>query len=210
MVTKCLFLLRGWLSKQPAIAKGAEFLLTALVFSLAYTQEAIFNSPEDADGNQNTKYFLGLARAGHGFLERDWLASTIDALPAFTALVEWSYRLFQSEIIFFIGYGLILGLYVFSLVGIVNYLYPLRTSRTRYLAYLGLFIFIHTVNLRIGRLDTGWDLHAGVAKQYLLGPVFQPCNFGVLLLTSIWAFLYGRWGLAVVGSAIAPQFTQLI
>ena len=62
----------------------AQFLFWGLLFGIAYTQDPIYNSPE----NQNTKYFHALARAGHGFLSEDWLATTLDPLPAFTALVQ--------------------------------------------------------------------------------------------------------------------------
>ncbi|MDJ0632949.1 MAG: hypothetical protein QNJ34_07140 [Xenococcaceae cyanobacterium MO_188.B29] len=183
-----------------------RFLLFATVFSLAYTQEPIYNSPENADGNQNTKFLSGLAKAGLGFLDRDWTANTIDPLPPFTFLVEFTYKYIHHEYAFYLYYGLIMGLYVSSLFGIVNYVYRLENSLTKILLYLVFFISIHTVNLEFGTFDTAWHLHSGVAGQYILGPVLQPCTFGVFILLSIWLALYKRYYWAVLASAIAATF----
>ena len=183
-----------------------RFLLLATVFSLAYTQEPIYNSPENADGNQNTKFLYGLAKAGFGFLDRDWMANIIDPLPAFSFLVEFTYKYIHHEYVFYLYYGLLMGLYVSSLWGIVNYVYRLKNSLTKILLYLAIFIVIHTVNLEFGTFDTAWHLHSGVAGQYILGPVLQPCNFGVFILLSIWLALYKRYYWAVLASAIAATF----
>ena len=183
-----------------------HFLVMAIAFSLAYTQEPIYNSPEYADGNQHTKFFHGLARAGFGFLNDDWLASTLDPLPVFTFLVEFTYRTIHSEYAFYIYYALLMGVYIYSLLGIVNYVYNLQESRAKYFVYLALFIALHTVNLEIGNFDTAWHLQSGVAQQYILGPVFQPCNFGAFILLSIWLFLRQRCIFAVVALAIAATF----
>lgn len=183
-----------------------RFLLFATVFSLAYTQEPIYNSPENADGNQNTKFLSGLAKAGLGFLDRDWTANTIDPLPPFTFLVEFTYKYIHHEYAFYLYYGLIMGLYVSSLFGIVNYVYRLENSLTKILLYLAFFLSIHTVNLEFGTFDTAWHLHSGVAGQYILGPVLQPCTFGVFILLSIWLALYKRYYWAVLVNAIAATF----
>ena len=183
-----------------------KFLAIAAVFSLTYTQEPIYNSPEDADGNQNTKYLLGLAKGGYGFLNEDWLANTVDPLPAFSFLVEFTYKYIDHEYAFYIYYGLLMGVYVYSLLGIVNSVYNIKESRTKYLLYLALFIGVHTVNLEIGSFDTAWHLHSGVAQQYILGSVFQPSSFGVFILLSIWLFLYEQAFWAVVALVIAATF----
>ncbi|VEP13963.1 conserved membrane hypothetical protein [Hyella patelloides LEGE 07179] len=183
-----------------------RFLLFATVFSLAYTQEPIYNSPENADGNQNTKFLYGLAQAGLGFLNQDWTANTIDPLPPFTFLVKFTYKYIHHEYAFYLYYGLIMGLYVTSLFGIVNYVYRLEDSLTKILLYLAFFLSIHTVNLEFGTFDTAWHLHSGVAQQYILGAVLQPCTFGVFILLSIWLALYKRYYWAVLASAFAATF----
>ena len=198
----------GAVFNHSTLLKLGEFILITLIFSLAYTQEPIYNSPETADGNQNTKFFQGLARAGWGLLDQDWLASTIDPLPAFTFLVEFSYKYIHPAYGFYLYYAILMGIYVFSLLSIVSYVFKIKKNKYKYLLYLAIFLFIHTVNIEIFEFDTAWHLHAGVAQQYILGPVFQPCNFGVFLLLSIVSFLYDNdrpfW--AVISLAIAATF----
>ncbi|NEQ96195.1 MAG: hypothetical protein F6K30_05655 [Cyanothece sp. SIO2G6] len=200
----------------------AQFLFLGLILGIGYTQDPIYNSPE----NQNTKYFHAFARAGHGFLSEDWLATTRDPLPAFTALVEWTYRFLHHEYVFYFYYILIFALYIYSLMGIVAIIYPLKMpplplgnspgqdqqsastaslQRASWL-FLAFFFFIHIVHIEIFEVDIGWDLHAGVAMQYILGPVFQPANFGVFILLSILLFLRQRPFWAVGMLAIAVTF----
>ncbi|NET33293.1 MAG: hypothetical protein F6K19_14945 [Cyanothece sp. SIO1E1] len=166
----------------------SKFVVIALAFGLAYTQDPIFNSPE----NQNTKYLQGLAKAGLGFLNEDWLVSTVDPLPVFTFLVKNTYQYLHSEYAFYAYYIIIFGAYIYSLIGIAASIYPIKRPGFVYVTYLALFIFLHTVDIKIGSFETDWHLQAGVAGQYILGPVFQPANFGVFILLSIWAFLYHK------------------
>ena len=188
---------RGIYEKLKAIA---QFLFLGVIFGIAYTQDPIYNSPE----NQNTKYLHGLAQAGHGFLNEDWLAGTLDPLPAFTALVQFTYTFLHHEYAFYVYYILIFGLYVYSLKGIVSSVYPIEHHRTRTLLFLVFFFFIHLVHIEIGNFDTGWHLHSGVAQQYILGPVFQPANFGAFLLLSIHLYLkhHPFWAVGMLAIAV--------
>ena len=63
------------------IARIGLWLLVAAVFAVAYTQSPLY------EGNQNTKFLHGLAQAGRGYLEADWLANTVDPLPVFSSLI---------------------------------------------------------------------------------------------------------------------------
>ncbi|MEB3356801.1 MAG: DUF6798 domain-containing protein [Synechococcales bacterium] len=182
----------------------AQFLLVALIFGIAYTQDAIFHSPE----NQNTKYLIGLARGGYGLLQQDWMVGTLDPLPVFTALVQVTYQFLHAEYAFYAYYFLIFGVYVYSLVGIVSQVYPLRNNRVRLGLFFALFLIVHCLHLEMfdGDFDLGWHLHAGVAQQYILGPVFQPANFGAFLLLSIERFLRGHTWVAVPLLALAATF----
>ena len=177
-----------------------QFLFWGLIFGIGYTQDPIYNSPE----NQNTKYFHALARAGHGFLHEDWLATTRDPLPAFTALVQFTYTFLHHEYMFYVYYSLIFGLYLYSLRGIVDSVFPISHHPLRTHLFLALFFFIHIVHIEIFKFDTGWELHAGVAEQYILGPVFQPANFGAFILLSIHLFLrrHPFWAVAMLAIAV--------
>ncbi|MEM9217372.1 MAG: DUF6798 domain-containing protein [Cyanobacteria bacterium P01_F01_bin.150] len=193
--------MKGW-GKDILAMRGAiaQFLLWGLLFGIGYTQDAIYNSPE----NQNTKYFHALARAGHGFLSEDWLATTLDPLPAFTALVQFTYTYLHPEYAFYVYYLLIFGLYIYSLRGIADSVFPISHHPLRISIFLALFFFIHIVHIEIFTFDTGWELHAGVAEQYILGPVFQPANFGAFILLSIHLFLrrHPFWSVTMLAIAV--------
>lgn len=214
-------LMKFW-GLKPQWGAIAQFLFLGLMFGIGYTQDPIYNSPE----NQNTKYFHALARAGHGFLNEDWLATTRDPLPVFTALVQFTYTFLHHEYVFYLYYFLIFALYIYSLMGIVATLYPLKMPpfgtwatdtqaeakspvptvlKTTSLLFLAFFFFIHIVHIEIFEIDTGWDLHAGVATQYILGPVFQPANFGAFILLSILLFLRQRpfWAIGMLAIAVS-------
>jgi hypothetical protein len=190
------------LSIERRLGAIAQFAVVSVLFGIAYTQDPIYYSSE----NQNTKYLQGLARAGHGFLSNDWTANTIDPLPAFTALVQWTYQFIHPEYGFYLFYFLIFGVYVYSLTAIVAEVFPLRPYHTRLLFFFALFLLVHTLDVELFDFEIDEHLHYGVAEQYILGPVFQPCNFGVFLLVSIYAFLRHRPYWAVICLAIAGSF----
>lgn len=188
--------------KHQKLVSVFKFSLISLIFGLAYTQDPIYNSVE----NQNTKFLHGLANAGYGFLREDWVANTIDPLPVFTWLIQKTYEYIHPEYMFYGYYFLLFGIYVYSIFAIVDYIFKFRQSQLKYLVYLAGFIVIHTVHLKIFQFDTGIDLHYGVALQYVLGPVFQPSTFGVLIVCSICCALYQRYFLGVFLLAIAATF----
>src|ERR1700732_3997820 len=80
------------------------FLFWSFVFGIAYTQAPLYYS------NQNQYFLHGLAMAGDGCLDRDWLANTKDPTPLFSAIVAFTYG-FLHEIAFHVYYILILGCY---------------------------------------------------------------------------------------------------
>lgn len=190
-----------YFNKHQKLVLVTKFLLISLIFGLAYTQDPIYNSPR----NQNTKFLHGLANAGYGLLQEDWVANTIDPLPVFTWLVETTYKYIHAEYMFYLYYFVFFGIYVFSILAIVNYIYNLQAVFLKYIVYLTAFIFIHVVNLKIFHFNLR-DLHYGVADQYVLGPVFQPSTFGVLIILSICCSLYQKYFLAVSLLAVAATF----
>lgn len=188
---------------RPRLLSAAGWSLAGIVFALAYTQAPLFT------GNQNSKFLIGLARAGYGSLSRDWLANTTDPFPLFTALVRWTAAAFPPEA-FYVYSVIFIGAYAYALVGIGAALSRIGRSRAALFVYFVLLAFIHSRLLgRLSMEAVGWNaprlLHYGVADQYILGRVFQPSVFGVLLPLSVLLFLRGRPRVAalLLGAAAA-------
>lgn len=166
------------------------FAFAAIVFALAYTQAPLYYS------NQNQYFLHGLAQAGRGYLADDWLANTADPTPIFTPLVAFT-ALYLNDYLFHIYYVLFLGIYVVSLLGIWSALSEPRPSLVQQFALLAGVTLVHSALLRwlscqLFGVDYPWYFQAGLAGQYLLGSMFQPSVFGVILLLSIWLFLLDR------------------
>ncbi len=183
----------------------AKFMGWSLVFGVIYAQSPLYTS------NQYEYFLHGLARAGYGYLSHDWLANTVDALPLFSALVYWTVRLFRSEVFFYLYYVVLLGVYLFSMVGIMDRVFALKKDKTRRLIFITLFLAVHSAAFhfilsRGTGTETPFLLEGGVAGQRLLGQVFQPGVFGVFLVLSIYIFLKERPFLALLPMAAATYF----
>ncbi len=181
------------------IKSALPTLAWTLAFAVAYAQAPLYTS------NQNQYFLHGLARAGWGTLSEDWLANTLDPAPVFSFMVEWAYRIFASELIFYFIYALLMGVYLFSVAGIVSTLYDLHSSKARRFGYFALLILVHSAALRFlfsRTLGFNWAyvLEAGVAGQRIMGSVLQPSAFGVLIALSIYLFLRGQriWAAALL------------
>jgi hypothetical protein len=185
-------------NKEKLITAGV-FVLIALAFGVAYTQSHLYES------NQNTKFLHGIAQAGFGYLQQDWLAKTIDPLPAFSFLVYLTYSVNQN--LFYLQYLILLGVYLFSLIAIASCLFGIRKSYPELFAFLGLIFLLHSrwvINAVQRRL--GFDLellHDGLAQQYLLGLEYQNSTFGVLFLLSFYLFLKRRYVWAALCLGVA-------
>ena len=182
-----------------------NFLAWSGIFAIIYSQSPLYTA------NQNTYFLHGLAQAGLGHLENDWLANTLDPLPVFTALVYWTYSIFRSGFPFYIYYALQMGVYFFSLLGIADELFGIRKSKTQTLIFILAFFLIHSAAFHFllsGPLttETPFLLESGVASQRLLGPVFQPSTFGVFLVLSVYLFLRGKHVLSLIPLALAIYF----
>lgn len=184
-----------------AVGIGIWLLVTS-IFAIAYTQSPLY------EGNQNTKFLHGLSQAGRGYLGADWLANTVDPLPVFSFLIYVTALV--DENLFYLYYAIILGIYVFSIMGIMSAVYKERWTLTRQVAFFALFLVVHA-RWSIVRIEKKYDfniefLHSGVAGQYLLGIEFQNSVFGVLLLLSIFAFLKRKYYLAAVLVGLTALF----
>ncbi|MBI4732271.1 MAG: hypothetical protein HY781_09150 [Chloroflexi bacterium] len=184
------------------------FVVLTTLFALAYNQSPLYTS------NQYQYFLHGLARAGLGTLVEDWMATTLDPTPLFSLLVEITARV-HAEGLFYVYYALLMGVYLFSVIGIVETIFPVRKSALTFVVFLTGMILLHSVGLRylLSRgLGPDWIylFEGGVAGQRLLGPVFQPSVFGVFLLLSIFLYLRRKpvWAVlsAVFASTVHPTY----
>jgi hypothetical protein len=196
MTSKLTFIKSAWIAL-------VLFAFMAVTFGLAYTQPLLY------DGNQNTKFLHGLAQAGMGYLKDDWLAQTVDPLPAFSFVVSFTY-LYLSESFFYFYYILIFGIYAWSLAGIASHLFKIDRSLARYLVFFAALLALHSDRLQIltnKTLDLNMEfLQFGLAGQYLLGPGFQNSVFGVFLLLSIYLYLERRYILSILAIGLTGIF----
>ncbi len=178
------------------------FFLWTVLFAVAYAQSPLYTS------NQNQYFLHGLAQAGFGNLSRDWLANTSDPTPVFSLLVAWTYQIIASPPIYYLYYALLMGVYLFSLLGITSSLYGWQDSRQQRIFFMVLIIAVNSAAWRFGvsrTLGVDWTyvLEDGFAGQRMLGPVLQPSAFGVFLLLSIYLFLKARPYLAALSAVLA-------
>jgi len=195
-------------SNQPnrVLIKNLVFLVIwGALFTLAYAQSPLYTS------NQNQYFLHGLANAGFGQLSEDWLANTLDPTPVFSKLIEISWRALPWQPIFYIYFGILAGILLFSMLGIANLIWGLGNSRPQKWLTLTVMIALFSAGLRYltARLfGVEWEFlfDGGAAGQRLLGTVFQPSTFGVFLILSIYLFLRGKRGWAIVCLLIATSF----
>ena len=178
------------------------FMAWAVIFAILYDQSPLYTS------NQNQYFLHGLARAGLGFLNRDWLAGTPDPTPVFSALIYVTYALTHSNLLFYFYYALLMGVYLFSVYGLMDLLFDLHSSKTRGLLFVALFLGAHSAALRyllskLAGSNATFMVEGGVAGQRLLGQVFQPSTFAVFLVLSLHLFLANRRNAAILALVVA-------
>lgn len=185
------------------------FILLSLLMVLIYTQKPLFTS------NQNQYFLSGMAKAGIGSLNDDWLANTKEPTPLFSMLVKWTYKGLKNPAWFYFYYAILMGLYIFSLLGILDEFFHIRENTTGFILTASLILIFHSAAMRfiLSRLiGTNWSFlfDGGVAGQRLLGTVLQPSVFGVLLVVSLYFFIKGRvyWAaiLAAAAACIHPTY----
>ena len=130
-------------------------------------------------------------------------------------LVSATYR-FGHETLFYAWQGLLLGIYFFALCGVFRLLAGALATPLLRRGFALLLVAAHAAVFRLASghllgVDYPWYLQAGVAGQYILGPMLQPSAFGVLLLLSVYLFLAGRpWSAAIVVCAGASIHTTYL
>ena len=175
-----------------------------LLFGIIYAQSPVYTS------NQNQYFLHGLAAAGFGNLDVDWLASTIDPTPVFSFLIYITYLIAQNEFIFYFYYIVLMAIYLFSLIGIIRIVFNLQNHESILLLTTAIVV-VHSAALRffLARgIGDEWTfvLEGGVAGQRVLGAVFQPSTFGVLLVLSLCLFLKDKIIMALIAAAGATYF----
>jgi len=191
--------------KQPI----AGFLLISLMMALIYTQLPLYSS------NQHQYFLHGMAQAGLGSLDEDWLSTTREPTPLFTLLVRLTFQVLKSPLWFYVIYALLMGAYGWSLLDILDNTLGIGRSLTHLLVTVTFFLTVHSAALRylMGNwLGANWAFlfDGGLAGQRLLGTVLQPSAFGVLLLAAIALYLRGYpiWAaiLAALAACIHPTY----
>jgi hypothetical protein len=191
--------------RSRVLIRNLVFLvLWATIFTLAYAQSPLYTS------NQNQYFLQGLARSGFGFLSEDWLVSTLDPTPVFSKFIEISWRFIPWQPVFYLYYGILAGIYLFSISGIANQIWHFTTRAQRWL-FLSILVILHSAALRyiiVSLFGPSWDylLDGGVAGQRLLGTVLQPSTFGVFLILSIYLFLRTKKYWAILCLLVATTF----
>lgn len=173
----------------------------AILFAVIYAQSPLYTS------NQNQYFLHGMAQAGYGNLDEDWLASTADPTPVFSLIVRLTYTVFHDGWPFFLYYACLFGIYLYSLVGIVYEFNKNISPAGKLLFFTGILV-IHSAAFRYFLTLTAgpeWTfvLEGGLANQRVLGQVFQPSTFGVLLILSINLFYKGKVYQAILAAAVA-------
>lgn len=165
-----------------AMLFGTVLLFTLLLWLISNLEPLFFS-------NQNTKFLHGLADAGYGQLAEDWMAQTVDGLPVFTRIVQWTAKVGPFWL-FYVEQFLVYAVHALALVLLFRRAHPWATGADR----LPLLLFV----LVFASLHVNHDLASGVANQLIIKSIYEPANFGAFALLGLAAFLAGRHFLAVL------------
>jgi len=187
---------------------------SALLLTASFAILPLFSS------NQNHHFLIGLARAGEGWLADDWLVTTADPFPVFTAYVAFLHR-HHLDALHQIVYCLLFGAYAYGLIRIVEHVQPAPASSASLarLTLLAALCVLHneTIGYLLGlspsRLPWWQMTHWGFAEQEIFGHgAFQASSFGMLLPLAIACCLDGRRRLATLMTVgvVVLHFTYLM
>ncbi len=178
------------------------WLAYALLFGLAFGQKALYVS------NQNTKFLIGLARGGYGYLHNDWLAGATDPFPLFSKLVELTWR-WGDPLLFHAYYILLVAAYALAGLLIASWWFGEDAPRGKLALFAGFLFLFHAHPVR--RLFHEY-FPAGLGRQYLLGCYLEPATFGAFLLLGVGLFMH-RWrypGMLLLALAACMHPTYII
>ena len=196
--------MESFLPKRTTWKAVLKFLIWTIAFGLAYTQAPLYYS------NQNQYFLHGLAKAGRGSLDEDWLANTTDPTPVFTAIVHLTDR-FGVEQLFYVYQILTLGVYFQSMLVIFESISRRPVTDLGRLIFAALLFITHAALPRM--LSVRWFgvdylvyLQSGLAAQYVLRFGLQPSVAGVFLIAAVAAFLRELPAQAVLLACLAAAF----
>jgi hypothetical protein len=194
------------------------YLALCLLFAGAYYQWPLFSSDQNA-------YFLpGLAHAGYGYLSSDWAAQQTDIVPIFSAMVSFVHS-FGSHWMFYALQGALAAIYALSLFAIAARTSAGISRLHQAAVFFALFALVHSPRMldyfstllpglrRVIAVIQGFAASStdGLAGQYILGRYLEPSAFGVLLLTGLALFIYGKEYVAILCAVVAATIhTSLI
>jgi Domain of unknown function (DUF6798) len=188
----------------------ASLALLAILFAGAYGQSPLYSS------NQNTYFLTGIARAEGGPLLQDWLVSTTDPNPLFSAYVYSTIKWLSPDF-FFLVHTALVAVYALCLMWLVCKTLKLSHLSVSVVVTFVLLTLMHSDFILItlqreffprdGAFIFPFEyLSEGLAEQSLLRHFHQPSAFAVLLLVSLCAFLAGRTRTAAVFAGLTPWF----
>lgn len=178
------------------------FFCYPLLFGFGYSQSVLFAS------NQNTKLISGLSLAGYKDVASDWMAGTTDTFPLFSMLLKWQFEIVGLYLGVHGAFLLLVSLYGITGVWLAKQLIGEVDNPGRYLFSFSLiWMFIHWFRVRDNWLRVFPD---GLGGQYMLDTYYQPCVYGVLLLSATAAYASKRNLLAafllILGALLHPAY----
>ena len=195
--------------KRTSLKSFFTFIALCILSVLIYTQSPLYTS------NQNLYFLHGMAQANMGSLSNDWLANTKDPTPLFTQIVRLVFITFHNPFCFYIIHTLLMGLYFWCLFGIVIYLFDIKGNKSTGILVITLILIVHSGAIRYLLGNIFGDMwrylfDGGIAGQRLLGTIFQPSSFGVLLLVAIYLYIKDKpiWAstIAAMAACIHPTY----
>lgn len=186
------------------VATAAGVAVIALMFTAAYTIAPNYYN------NQHYYFLNAFAQADGSSLSGDWMSHTADPTPVFTALIAATQK-YGWPGLYYVYQAILYGIYIFSLTGLIAYLFDVKFFSRTYWLFVILITFLHSklfIDLTSAAIhaDSGWHAQAGVAGQSILSNYLQPSMFDVLLVFSLWAFLANRYVAAGLAIALAATF----
>ena len=147
---------------MPRFRSVLTFLLGSVVFGVSYTQAPLYYS------NQNQYFLHGLAAAGHGNLDLDWLAGTRDPTPLFSAGAALTHA-FLHESLFYLYYLLLQGLYFYCLAGVFAFVVGTKPGSLPHLVFVTLLVVIHAGLLRLASARRWASIIPGIFRPVSRG-----------------------------------------
>ncbi|MEN8241177.1 MAG: DUF6798 domain-containing protein [Chloroflexota bacterium] len=152
--------------------------------------------------NQNDHLIRGLAAGSIDSLADDWYVNTKNPMPVFGLLVQATAKFLHPSFFYFYQ-AAILGIYLFSLIGISDHFFHIRRSKFLFLSFIVVFLLTNTTSfLNLFKVQ----IFSGLADQDLGLNQFLPNVFGAFLFLSLFLFLKKKYVWAILALCLAGYF----